>query len=141
MSQWKYIGSVVALSLSAALGATGCLAQQGADDATSEPELAAAQPDDDAIAGALADEQPGAEKIGDAKEACGGFGGWGGFGGCGGFLGGGCAGFLGGCGGFGLGGYGCLGGGYFGGFPPIGFAGGCWGGGLFGGFGGCGGCF
>jgi hypothetical protein len=130
MSQWKNIGTVVALSITAALAGTGCLAQSADDDVQTEPEItvAAADTQDNVVA---ADERTGEAQ---QNQWWGGFGGfpWLGFGGLGCGLGfGGCGLGFGGCG---LG----LGFPFWGGFGGCGLGfGGC---GLgFGGFGGCGG--
>jgi hypothetical protein len=144
MSQWKNIGTVVALSIAAALAGTGCLAQS-ADDAQAEPE--------NAVAAATAEESNTAadeatEKTGETSQACFGFNHVGrsflpfvdvdpgfGCGGCGFGLGG-CGLGFGGCG-LGFGGCGLGFGGCGLGFGGCGLGfGGC---GL--GFGGCGGCF
>ena len=121
MSQWKNIGPIVALSITAAFAGTGCLAESAdEDDVMSDPEIAMAADQDDPVV----EEQK--ENVGEAEQAW-----WGGFGGCGlGF--GGCGIGLGGCG-FGLGGFGGCGLGFGG--CGLGF-GGC---GLGLGLGGCGG--
>lgn len=130
MSQWKDIGAVVALSITAALAGTGCIAQGEDDDGLSD-EIADVGND-----GAQADQN---EATGEAQQGswfgnfigCGfPFAGAGGFGSCGvGFP---CCG-----GGFPFGGFGWGSG--FGGCGPCGCCGGI--GGFGGGFGGgCGGC-
>jgi len=134
MSQFKYIAPVVTLSLTAALAVSGCMAQGGDDPATNEPEVATATPDqqDEHQATPASCPKDEEEKTGDAKQACGGFGGCGlgaGFGAFGfpfGFGGSGCfspwfSGF-GGCGGF----WGGLGTNGFGGCGCGGGFGGCW---------------
>jgi len=121
MSQWKNVGAIVALSITAALAGTGCLAQSADDEAMNEPEATAVDQESDQGA------------VGEATEACCAGGGWcdlaalgtaipglgfGGFGplfgacggcfpvgGCG--LGLGCGVGLGGCGGCGVGCGGC----------------------------------
>jgi hypothetical protein len=67
MSQWKYIASVVALSLSTALAGTGCLAQGPDDEATNEPEAAAVAPAP--AEETAASDQPGEERTGQTHEA------------------------------------------------------------------------
>jgi hypothetical protein len=59
MSQWKNIGAVVALSITAAFAGTGCMAQSADDDVT-EPEIAAVDQDN----GAVADENTSEAKQG-----------------------------------------------------------------------------
>ena len=83
MSQSKNIVSMMVLSGAAALAGTGCLAQSPDDKAA----------DDHVVASAGDPAATGAERTGDAEEACGGgfWGGWG-CGSCGGWAGG----FLGG---------------------------------------------
>jgi hypothetical protein len=116
MMQWKNIATVVALSVTAALAGTGCMAQGADDEATDDAPVATATPDQE-TQGATASDEKADEKTGDAHQACfgggcGGFGGWGGgFGGFGGW-GGGFGGWGGGFGGWGggFGGWGGFGG-------------------------------
>ncbi|MFT3765026.1 MAG: hypothetical protein QM820_05860 [Minicystis sp.] len=64
MSQWKNICSIVALSITASFAGTGCLAQD-ADDAASDPEIAAVDQQRDDVADVQAD-----ESTGETKQAC-----------------------------------------------------------------------
>jgi hypothetical protein len=121
MMKLEYIASVVALSLTAALAGTGCMAQPEDDPATNAPEAtsASSDPQDEQRAAPTSCPKDEKETTGDAKQAC-----WSG------------AAFP----WFGLGGIGWpyLGRGGAALFPFIG-CGGCGGCGGFGGFGGCGG--